>query len=201
MNWESGREERRERAAAQREESYQGQIEEFRKERREVIVRHADRILQGRRKKKAQQKKEGVGQEEDKLEEQEQDKEAEKELVIRQEVAKIKPITRDMAAVQVCAIPCSLPEPSAPADLHSRPLAQSGPEAAVPLVLPLHLCPPEVQALHLQGPLEPQLLHLGGGQVWWGLPGVSGRSRHVSCQVEYTCCNECRDNSPSPGTS
>ena len=103
MDWESGREERREKAACHREESYQGQIEEFRRERKEVIVRHADRILQGRRKKQAQQKKEGVGQEIDELKEKEQDTEAEKELVIRQEVAKIKPITRDMAAVQVCA--------------------------------------------------------------------------------------------------
>lgn len=101
VDWESRREERREKAACQREESYQGQIEEFRRERREVIVRHADRILQGRRKKQAQQKKAGVGQEQDELKEQEEDTEAEKELVIRQEVAKIKPITRDMAAVQI----------------------------------------------------------------------------------------------------
>lgn len=89
--WGEGREERRSRAEEHREQSYQEQVEEWRKERKGVIVKMADKIVEGKRKKLEERRRVDGGEVE----------EVDKEATIRQEVAKIKPITRDMAAVQV----------------------------------------------------------------------------------------------------
>lgn len=89
--WGEGREERRSRAEEHREQSYQEQVEEWRKERKGVIVKMADKIVEGKRRKLEERRRVDGGDVE----------EVDKEATIRQEVAKIKPITRDMAAVQL----------------------------------------------------------------------------------------------------
>ena len=90
VDWAKGKEERAARAEAYREQSYQGQIEEFKEERKEEIMRMADKIVDGKRKKLAAKRKAD-----------EAEVEVDREAIIRQEIAKIRPITRDMAAVQV----------------------------------------------------------------------------------------------------
>jgi len=90
VDWAKGKEERAARAEAYREQSYQGQIEEFKEERKEEILRIADKIVDGKRKKLAAKRKA-----------EEAEVEVDKEAIIRQEIARIRPITRDMAAVQI----------------------------------------------------------------------------------------------------
>lgn len=90
VDWVKDKKERAARAEAYREQSYQGQIEEFKEERKEEIMRMADKIVEGKRKKLAAKRKA-----------EEAEVEVDREAIIRQEIARIRPITRDMAAVQV----------------------------------------------------------------------------------------------------
>ena len=76
VDWAKGKEERAARAEAYREQSYQGQIEEFKEERKEEIMRMADKIVDGKRKKLAAKRK---------AEEAEVD--VDREAVIRQDIA------------------------------------------------------------------------------------------------------------------
>jgi len=116
-------------AEAHKEESYQSQIEEFKTERIEVIHKMADIIVVGKRRKQLEKLKRKRRFDELRLEtekrrkekvvarpavvelssdeEQQQQEEAgevsirEREHLISQEIAKIKPITREMAVVQI----------------------------------------------------------------------------------------------------
>jgi len=90
VDWAKGKKERAEKAEAYKEQSYQGQIEEFKQERKEEILRMADKIVEGKRKKLAAKRK--ADGEEVVLD---------REEIIKQEIARIRPITRDMAAVQI----------------------------------------------------------------------------------------------------
>ena len=75
VDWAKGKEERGARAEAYREQSYQGQIEEFKEERKEEILRIADKIVDGKRKKLAAKRKAEEGE-----------VEVDKEAIIRQEI-------------------------------------------------------------------------------------------------------------------
>ena len=76
VDWAKGKEERAARAEAYREQSYQGQIEEFKEERKEEIMRMADKIVDGKRKKLAAKRKA-----------EEAEVEVDREAIIRQDIA------------------------------------------------------------------------------------------------------------------
>jgi len=107
IDWLRNKEQRARRASTYREESYQAQIEEFRTERKEVIIKMADKIVEGKKKKlkktmdtKAEVTEDNIsnGGAAMKIDGNEL---VDREMIIKQEMAKIKPITRDMAAVQI----------------------------------------------------------------------------------------------------
>jgi len=116
------------RALEYKEQSYQSQIEEFKKERVEMIHKMADKIVAGKKKKKLEELKrkrkfdamrlqaekkrklEGSDSTDPQVVDLSSDEETEtsediikvdKESVIRQEITKIKPISRDMQVVQI----------------------------------------------------------------------------------------------------
>ena len=98
------------RSQEQLEQSYQTQIEEFKAERIERIHAMADKIVEGKRKKLLQEgsrkrklkelEDEDNLESEDKANKNEEDVTLDKDMIISQEIASIKPITRDMQVIQ-----------------------------------------------------------------------------------------------------
>ena len=98
------------RSQEQLEQSYQTQIEEFKAERIERIHAMADKIVEGKRKKLLQEgsrkrklkelEDEDNLESKDKANKNEEDVTLDKDMIISQEIASIKPITRDMQVIQ-----------------------------------------------------------------------------------------------------
>jgi len=90
------------RAFDYQEQSYQTQIDEFKEERIARIHGMAEKIVEGKRKKMLQEarKKRKTDDDSDPIAEFEPEPVVDKELVINQEIASIKPITRDMQVIQ-----------------------------------------------------------------------------------------------------
>jgi len=94
-----------ERASEHKEQNYQMQIEEFKEERIERIHQMADRIVEGKKRKLLQEERkkrrkteEGSGDAND--DDIKEDIVVDKESIINQEIANIKPITREMQVIQ-----------------------------------------------------------------------------------------------------
>jgi len=92
-----------ERAAEQKEQNYQMQIDEFKEERIERIIQMADRIVEGKKRKLLQEeRKKRRKTEECSADNNDNDVDItiDKESIINQEIANIKPITREMQVIQ-----------------------------------------------------------------------------------------------------